>query len=139
MYLDTSVLVAALTREARTLELQQWLAAQSPDALYLSNWVVTEFSSALSIKLRAEDLTETERAEALSVFTALTEASLGLLPIGQADFRTAAHFADHAGIGLRSGDALHLAVASAHGATLYTLDRKLLEAAPEVAVSAREP
>jgi len=139
MYLDISVLVAALTREARTLELQHWLAAQPPDALYLSNWVVTEFSSALSIKLRAGDLTETERAEVLSVFTALTEASLGLLPIGQADFRTAAHFADHAGIGLRSGDALHLAVASAHGSTLYTLDRKLLEAAPDVAVSAREP
>lgn len=139
LYLDTSLLVAALTPEARTDDIQQWLADQSLDELYISDWVITEFSSALSIKLRAENLTETHRAEALAGFTSLVEDSFGVLPVAREDFRTAAHFADQAGIGLRAGDALHLAIASAHGATLCTLDRKLLQAAPAMAVNTREP
>lgn len=139
LYLDTSLLVAGLTREARTPNIQQWLADQAPDELYVSDWVVTEFSSALSLKLRAGHLTEDHRAEALAAFTALVDESFGVLPVSRADFRTAAHFADQAGIGLRAGDALHLAITSAHGATLCTLDRKLLQAAPAMAVIARAP
>lgn len=139
LYLDTSLLVAGLTREARTPEIQDWLAGQDPEALYISDWVVTEFSSALSIKLREGHLGEDHRAEALAAFTSLAEESLGLLPVSRADFRTAAHFADQAAIGLRAGDALHLAITSAHGATLCTLDRKLLRAAPALAVSVASP
>ncbi len=45
-YLDTSVLVAALTREARTEDIQIWLSRQNPEALAISAWVVTEFSAA---------------------------------------------------------------------------------------------
>lgn len=138
-YLDTSLLVAALTPEARTGGIQQWLADQSPDELHISDWVITEFSSALSIKLRAEHLTEAHRAEALAGFTSLVEDSFGVLSVSREDFRTAAHFADQANIGLRAGDALHLAIASAHGATLCTLDQKLLQAAPAMAVSTTQP
>ncbi len=139
MYLDTSVLVTALTREAATPDVQQWLAQQDPGQLYISEWVVTEFSSALSIKLREGQLDAEHRASALAMFTSLAEQSLATCEIAPADFRTAARFADQADIGLRAGDALHLAVAGTHGATLWTLDRRLLEAAPAVAVSAQRP
>jgi predicted nucleic acid-binding protein len=42
-YVDTSVLVAALTRETRTTAMQDWLAAQTPGELAISDWVVAEF------------------------------------------------------------------------------------------------
>jgi uncharacterized protein len=44
------------------------------------------------------------------------------------DFRTAARLADQHAIGLRAGDALHLAICASHGATLCTLDRRLGDA-----------
>jgi uncharacterized protein with PIN domain len=52
LYLDTSLLVAVLTKEAETGRLQCWLGQQPIKDLTVSDWVATEFSSALSIKLR---------------------------------------------------------------------------------------
>lgn len=48
-----------------------------------------------------------------------------MLPLSRANFRAAAHFADQHALGLRAGDALHLAICGANGAELCTLDRRL--------------
>jgi predicted nucleic acid-binding protein len=63
--------------------------------------------------------------------------SFAILPISGAQFRTAARFADQYALGLRAGDALHLAIVSDHGAAIATLDRRLAEAASVLGVSAR--
>jgi len=139
LYVDTSVLVAALTPEDRSADIQHWLSAQEAAELHVSDWVVTEFSSALSIKVREGALTPEHRAEVLAVFTAVVDESFTVLPVSRDDFRTAARFADQVDAGVRAGDALHLAIAGGHGATLCTLDRKLLSAAPFLAVSAMSP
>lgn len=133
-YLDTSVLVAVLTKEARTDRMQAWLAEQEPDSLAISEWVTTEFSSALSLKLRSGQIEPVHRADALAMFTRLSADSLAILPVSVSQFRTAARFADQHALGLLAGDALHLAICADHGATLCTLDRRLGEAGPALGV-----
>ena len=126
-YVDTSLLVAALLNEKSTPLVQRWLGGQPAGELAISDWVVTEFSAALSMKLRTGDLEQPQRNEVLAFFTRLTEASFHVLPVSRLDFQTAARFADQYSTGLRAGDALHLAIATDHGASLYTLDRRLVE------------
>lgn len=135
LYLDTSLLVAALTRETKTARVLAWLGDQEPAEIAISEWVTTEFSAALSIKLRTRQIEADERADALAKFAGLCAESLAVLPISDLHFRTAARFADQHALSLRAGDALHVAVCADHGATLCTLDRRLSEAGSALGVN----
>ena len=70
-YVDASVIVAALTNEDRTADAIRWLSGQPAGELLISDWTITEVSSALSLKLRTGAVTGAERAAALAEFRRL--------------------------------------------------------------------
>lgn len=133
-YLDTSLVVAALTKEAKTELAQTWLGDRAGDDLFVSDWVTAELSAALSMKLRGNSITEADRNQSLEGYSRLCADSFDMFPVARRDFHLAAAFADRSLLGLRGSDALHLAVCAGPNATLCTLDRRLSEAGPMLGV-----
>ncbi len=133
-YIDTSALVAVLTREPATPGVNAWLRGQEPGTIFISDWTHTEVSSALSVKLRSGDITLEARAEALAAFAILTNTSLPTLAVAEDHFEAAARFAAQHELNLRAGDALHLAIASDGGFALVTLDQRMADAALQLGV-----
>ena len=133
-YLDTSLLVAAFTREAETKRMQAWLAEQVAEQLAVSDWVMTEFSAALSMKLRLNHINVDQRADILASFTRVATESFHVIPVIGNHFKIASRFVDQHTLGLRAGDALHLAIASDLGAAVCTLDRQLAQSGPPLGV-----
>lgn len=128
LYLDTSLLVAAFTHEPATERVLALLERPGSEPLLVSDWVTTEFAAALSTKIRTRELDEPYRARALVLFAMSVAASMDVAGVTPAHFTEAARLAGYHMLGLRAGDALHLAVASDKGATLCTLDKRLASA-----------
>lgn len=134
IYIDTSVIVAAMTREGTTMRVQRWIESQPEGELVISPWVVTEVSSALSLKVRTGALTIENRADVMAIWAALQREIFVSVPVSGNHFEVAARFADQHALALRADDALHLAIASSAGYHLATLDRVMAEAAPKLGV-----
>ncbi|MQT14348.1 type II toxin-antitoxin system VapC family toxin [Segnochrobactrum spirostomi] len=134
LYLDTSLIVAGVVRETVTPLAQVWLQERSVEELLISEWTFTEMSSALAIKLRTGQINLDQRAAAMALFQSLVAENFKVLHVRSRHFRQAAQFADQHGLGLRAGDALHLAVAAENGATVHTLDHRLASAGPALGV-----
>lgn len=91
----------------------------------------------MAIKVRTGPISLEQRAAILAMFNTLAAESFTVLGVTGGMFRAAAKFVDEHGLGLRAGDALHLALASEHGATVHTLDRRPAEAGPVLGVPAQ--
>jgi predicted nucleic acid-binding protein len=125
LYVDTSVLVALCTNEAKTADVVKWYAACT-DELASAAWCVTEFASALGIKQRTGQLTEPQAQAAWVKFERMCANDLQLLPVEAMTFHKAAMLTMDVAAGLRAGDALHLACAMEAKATgMVTLDAVL--------------
>ena len=122
LYVDTSVLVALCTNEAKTAAVTKWYA-NCTDELASAAWCVTEFASALGIKQRTGQLTKVQAQAAWVQFERMCANDLQLLPVEATTFHKAAMLTMDAAAGLRAGDALHLACAmEAKAQGLMTLD-----------------
>ena len=125
LYVDTSVLVALCTNEAKTADVVKWYG-DCADELVSAAWCVTEFASALGIKQRTGQLTEPQAQSAWLKFERMCVNDLQLLPVEARTFHKAALLTMDATAGLRAGDALHLACAIEAKATgMVTLDAVL--------------
>jgi predicted nucleic acid-binding protein len=123
-----------VAREAASERVLTWLAEKSSFDLAISEWVITEFSAALSVKLRQGQITKDVQRAALSAFKDACRDSLTLLQIETHHFRAAARLADQHETGLRAGDALHLALCLEEVAILATLDKRLAASGTQIGV-----
>ena len=129
IYVDTSVLVALCTHEAKTAAVAQWYSACTQD-LASAAWCVTEFASALALKQRTGQLTSAQANSAWLRFERVCANDVQLLPVDASTFHKAALLTMDAASGLRAGDALHLACAmQAKAQGMATLDAVLAKAA----------
>ena len=125
VYVDTSVIVALLTVEPRTQDVTGWYAGLR-DTPTCSDWLLTEFCSAISIKLRTGQINEANAKRVRKEFKLLAEGGLRIVPVSRSAFGLAAEMIRQHDHGLRAGDSLHLAVALELGAShMATLDGTL--------------
>ena len=122
VYLDTSVAVPLFVAEPSSDQVDRWISACEIPVVS-SDWIVTEFASALSIKVRAGSHNAKDANAAWRSFETFCQSGLRLAPVSRQAFAAAAKMVREPTRGLRSGDALHLAVALEIGAkTIATLD-----------------
>ncbi|MDO8437886.1 MAG: type II toxin-antitoxin system VapC family toxin [Nitrosomonadaceae bacterium] len=125
IYVDTSVIVALLTVEPKTPDVTAWYAGLR-NAPISSDWLLPEFCSAISIKLRTGQLSETNAKRVHKEFDLLAAGGLRLAPVSRSAYSQAAKMVKSHQHGLRAGDSLHLAVALELGAShIATLDGTL--------------
>jgi uncharacterized protein len=132
-YLDTSLLVSALTHEIDSAQVLDWLDDHR-SGLMISDWVIAEFSAALSVKVRNRQIDPQQREAARAAFSRICTRNATVVEVSRQHFRNAARMADGYDPGIRAGDALHVAICADHGAILCTLDRRLCEAGPAFGV-----
>jgi predicted nucleic acid-binding protein len=135
IYCDTSVIVSALTNEVGTTIAQEWLRRQAPKTLAFSGWVETELASALAMKQRRSIMNDSERNAADQQWRKLS-APWRRMPIAEQHFAEAARLTV---VGLRAGDALHLAIAVSERLELATGDDVLASVAERVGVLVHRP
>ena len=122
LYVDTSVLVALCTNEAKTIDVVEWYESCT-DELASAAWCVTEFASAMGLKQRTGQLNGVQAQAAWMQFERVCANDLQLLPVQTMTFHTAAVLTMKSATGLRAGDALHLACAlEVRAKAMVTLD-----------------
>jgi predicted nucleic acid-binding protein len=128
-YLDTNILLSACLAEPASPRVRAWL--ETADSNFTtSDWALAEFSSALGVKVRRGELTTRQADGVLRVLEGDLLPALSVV-------ETESHLVTAAGmllrswpLGLRTGDAMHLAFcARARGLVLATADRILERAA----------
>lgn len=124
-YVDTSVIVSFFIRDDHAGKARAWAASGA--RVVLSDWTLTEFTSALSHQVRLGALTDQERAAAETVFDRW-RSRLVVLAVERDRFAEA-RVLMRVHRRLRAPDALHLAIALSAGLSLATADQDMRDAA----------
>ena len=116
---------------------EHWLARNEDAALWMSQWVLLEFASATALRSRRQQLGAGRGARIHGELDAFRRERLSLVEPCGADFELACGWlAQGEDLGLRGGDALHLAVAHRCGLEMVSADQTLVAAAAQLRVKA---
>ena len=135
IYVDTSALVPAFIREPKSEAVLAWLET-SGERLVVSEWAITEFSSAAAIKVRTGEIAPNLAKQARTRFLGFAQTHCSIALPQRAEFRRAAELAGDVNLKLRAGDALHLAIAEASKAEgIFCLDEAMAAGAKTVGLN----
>lgn len=137
LYFDASFLVPLVLEESTSDSVERFIEQQT-EQLAVSSWTQVEVSSVLAREVRMGGLNRDEAIEADAEFESiLLETFIVLVPRAD-DFALAKQYLSRYESGLRTGDALHLAIAGNHRATaVYSLDRRLVAAGRRLGLPVR--
>ncbi|MFP4326282.1 MAG: type II toxin-antitoxin system VapC family toxin [Desulfonatronovibrio sp.] len=137
IYLDTSVVVSYYCPETISSQVQSLLRSQKKKPA-LSFLTEVEFASALSRKVRMNELGPVDANRILTKFTSHAEAGLyRIIPLEKAHYQLAKGWISLLTTPLRTLDALHLAIASSEELELVTSDESFFSAARMLDLDAR--
>lgn len=132
IYLDASAAAPLFVAEARSAAAE---AAIRHQVVALSDLAIAEVSSAISRRVRERSLSKDAAESILSAFDAWGAVGTTRIEVMSSDFAAASAFVRRFDLGLRTPDALHLAIARRLGATILSFDLKLLAAARALGVA----
>lgn len=128
-YFDTSFIAPLFLLEEKSKYVEDILQSIATDRT-ISHWLRVEFASIIARNVRMKIFTKTQATQMLDQFETVISNSFQIITPSATDFNLAISLLSHPNSGLRSGDALHLAIAKNHHATkFYTLDYVLEKAA----------
>ena len=129
-YLDSCVVLSLFLGDSGYGAAEQWLLAQADQPLWVSHWVLLEFSGVVALCLRRGELTAERGLAIHAEFECFRQERLSLLEPRGADYLQARQWLqEFNGPSLRSGDALHLAMAKRQSLTIASADQALAKAA----------
>ena len=130
LYFDTSFLAPLIIPELSSREVSTFMQRLSEQQRTVSHWNRVEFSSILARRVRTGELDAKGAMRADTQFEAMLEANFDVVLPGSDDFDLAKQYLARFETGLRSGDALHLAIgANRRARVIYSLDKGLVKAA----------
>ncbi len=132
IYADTNVMLSLFCPDSLSPAATRWYASVSAPVC-ISAWTLIEFRSNLGLRARKGLLSRSMSVATMKQFDAATSGNFHLLAVAQEHFHRAADWLANPACALRSGDALHLAIAYAHGCKQFvSFDQPLGAAAKKL-------
>ena len=125
-YGDRCVLLSLLLGDSGYTDSERWLINQGDQTLWISHWVLLEVAGVIATCVRRGQLTAEQAQTIGSEFESFRQERLTLIEPRGTDFLQARQWLERClHLPLRSGDALHLALAQRQQLTVVSADRAL--------------
>ena len=129
-YGDRCVLLSLLLGDSGYTDSERWLINQGDQTLWISHWVLLEVAGVIATCVRRGQLTAEQAQTIGSEFESFRQERLTLIEPRASDFLQARQWLERClHLPLRSGDALHLALAQRQQLTVVSADRALARCA----------
>ena len=129
-YVDSCVLLSLLLGDSGYTDSERWLINQGDQTLWISHWVLLEVAGVSATCVRRGQLTAEQAQTIGSEFESFRQERLTLIEPRGTDFLQVRQWLERClHLPLRSGDALHLALAQRQQLTVVSADRALARCA----------